>query len=230
MTEIVNQIAIYKQAEKNLTLGGHNGQSHTLIWDHSIRVCESAMMLINIPEMVNRGADPEVLAIVALYHDAGWAVQCNAGDILLEDIFASVPTTIQFTLAASFMLEQLGELAPDRTLKEAAECIRVLGDHDIDHPCAQVVCEADHLDEFAVSALGTKVFKQVSEGRSVDAIIETSVNHHKYGFWEAKIKESFRFESTRRIAENRLKAFERLIQDMRLHHQNIDIRDAIDLK
>ncbi len=224
---MVNLDAIRKQAYQDLVLICAEGKPRTLLWDHSSRVCDSALLISRLPEFARKDVDPNKLAIVALYHDAGWAVQYESGDIDINAVQGTVTTAIQCTLAATFMLEKLTKLASPEILEYAAECIRVLSDHDILQPCAQIVAEADHLDEFNVVTSCTKVFKQILSGRSVDAVIETWDNQNSYGFWTAKIKDSFRFESTRMIATSRLKVFEEFIEHMRAHHKNMDVRQLL---
>ncbi len=225
---MVNLDAIRKCAEQDLTLKSPDGQTRTLLWDHSNRVCESALLIPGLAEFVGKEISRELLAIVALYHDAGWAIQYEAGDVKINAIQETVTSAIQYTQAATLMLERLDHVANKEILDQAAECIRVLGDHHITHPCAQIVAEADHLDEFSIVTLCSKVFKQVFDGRSVNAVIETWDNQKKYKYWTAKIKDSFRFGSTRLIAESRLKVLERFIEDMRGHHRNIDVHNSID--
>lgn len=225
---MVNLDAIRKQAQQDLVLKCTEGKTRTLLWDHADRVYDSAQLIAGLPEFSGKDVDPGKLIIVALYHDAGWAVQHESGEIDINDIHATVTTAIQRTLAATFMLERLKNFAKPDVLEYSAECIRVLSDHDILQPCAQVVAEADHLDEFNVVTLCTKVFKQIITGRSVDAVIDTWDNQNKYGFWAAKINDSFRFDSTRKIACSRLKVFEQFIEKMRAHHKNMDVREFLD--
>jgi HD superfamily phosphodiesterase len=220
--------AIRKQAQQDLVLTCPEGRRHTMLWDHSSRVCDSALLIASLPEFAREEIDPNRLTVVAFYHDAGWAVQYESGDIDISAVLGTLTTPIQSTLAASFMLDRLKKLASPQILESAAECIRVLCDHDITQPCAQIVAEADHLDEFSVVTSCSKVFKQMHNGRSVDAVLDTWDNQNSYGFWTAKIKDSFRFESTRQIANARLKVLEQFIEHMRMHHKNMDVRKFLD--
>ncbi|GJM26175.1 MAG: hypothetical protein DHS20C16_25900 [Phycisphaerae bacterium] len=216
--------AIRKQAEQDLVLTCPEGQHRTTLWDHASRVCDSSLLIASFPEFVGKEIDPDKLTIVSLYHDAGWAVQYESGDVAINGLQSTATTAIQSTLAATFMIERLKNLASNEILESAAECIRVLSDHDITQPCAQIVAEADHLDEFNVVTSCGKVFKQILNGRSVEAVLDTWDNQNSYGFWTAKIKDSFRFDSTRQIASARLKVFEQIIEQVRMHHKNMDVR------
>ncbi len=219
--------AVQKQAQEDLLLTCPQGRTHPMLWDHSLRVFKSARLVARFPEVDNRSVDDDVLSIVSLYHDSGWAVQHRDREVAIDEVLDDITSSIQRTVGASFMVNQLAGLVNKSTLEHAAECIRVLSDHDIAPIEAQIVAEANHLDEFHVFSTCSKVCRQLLNGKSIDSVIETWDNQMLYGYWSAKIKDSFRFGNVREIASARLQILEGHIQNIKRHNGNEDLLEFL---
>lgn len=220
--------AIRKQAQQDLLLTCPQGNVNSMLWEHAERVFECALLMSHLPELSNRVIDRDVLAITAFYHDAGWKVQLNEGSIKLGEVMGNILSPIHRTLGAKLVLEQLQGLADKSTLKAAAECISILSDHDMDNLHSQIVAEADHLDEFNILNASIKISKELMGGKSIEAVLDTWENQKRYRYWEKKIKDLFRFESVRQVAIARLAVLEQYIDNIRIHHRNMELRALVE--
>ncbi len=220
--------AIRKQAHEDLQITCPQGHARAMLWEHALRVCDCARLMTRLPELRNHVVSQDILTITALYHDVGWAVQFREGELRLDELMGCVSSPIQRTLGATYMLEQLQGLADKKTLEASAECIRVLSDHDIEDLHAQIVAEADHLDEFSVLTACTNVARELIGGKSIEAVLATWDNQKRYGYWVKKIKDSFRFESIRNVAKARLTLLEEHINHIRNHHHNLDLQALLE--
>jgi hypothetical protein len=57
--------------------------------------------------------------------------------------------------------------------------------------------------------------KQRAEGKSLQDLLAAWQRQEEYHYWQARIKESFRFPSVRALAEQRWLALRRFMQDLR---------------
>ena len=77
------------------------------------------------------------------------------------------------------------------------------------------------LTEFVSSG---PLFALILEGENA---IDTWRLQNEYGYWTARIKDSFRFDSVRRIAHERLAVLDSLIDSLSTHHNGEDLHQAL---
>lgn len=219
--------AIRKRARQDLVILTEGRREDVRLWEHSLRVTETAQLIARLPEVAARPVDETVLWAAGLYHDAGWIAQFREGEIAREAIFSRHTTPVQRELSAGMVGESLRDLLSPAALETATNCIRMLGDHDVTVLEAQLIAEADNLDEFGALCLWQTARRSANEGRGLVAAIETWDTQKQYGYWTARINDSFRFEAVRRIARERLLVWDGMIEQLRAHHRGDDLRAAL---
>ncbi len=218
---------IRARAQRDLVLVTKSGLKDVRLWEHSNRVTETALKIAKLPGIGGTSVDETVLTVVGLYHDAGWITQWADGEVTREAICSKPTSSLQRDLAAVMMEASLKELLPPKTLEFAASCIRVLSDHKIDILESQFVAEADNLDEFGALYLWRLARKHTLEGKALEAAIKTWETQKQYGYWTARINDSFRFEPVKVIAHKRLQVFDDVIQQLKAHHLGLDLEEAL---
>jgi hypothetical protein len=118
-------------------------------------------------------------------------------------------------LAADLAAKRLKGVIPPGSLELATRGIRECNDRATGLIEAQLLAEADHLEEIGPQAIRLMERKNRSEGKTLDDLIATWERQEEYHYWQARIKESFRFPSVRRLAERRLDALRRFMTDLR---------------
>jgi len=214
---------IRNRARRDLVVATGQGAEDIYLWERSLRVTDAAFKIASLPELTKHAYDPAVLTITGLYHDAGWISQYNDGEIAREQIGCKLTSPVQRELGAALMERSLQEVVPADTLRVASTAIRSLNDHDVDIYEAQLVADAANLDAFGALGLWHLARKHTNEGRGLAAAIETWQAQKQYGYWSARVKDSLRFAAVKRIAQERLAVFDRMIQQLAAHHQGADI-------
>ena len=203
-------------------------RSDVFLWEHAVRVTSTALRIAHLPELASQQVDLDVLQAAALYHDSGWVVQFREGQITREDVLAKLPTPVQRELAASLFEESLTELLPAETLAGASACIRMLNDHDVDVAEAWIIVEADNLEECGPLSLLRLWRRHTFEGKGLQAIVERWQTQRRYGYWDARINDTIRLDAVKKIARQRLKALDRVVEELRRHDIADDIAPAFD--
>lgn len=219
--------AIRERARQDLVIPTADGLQDVRLWEHSQRVLETALMIAQLPDVAALPISEEVLTAAALYHDAGWVSQFRDGDVAREAICCRLTSPVQRELSAALMETSLRDLLTENTLESASQCIRVLSDHEIDIFEAQLIAEADSLDEFGALYIWYLSRRHARDGKGIADAIETWRLQNEYGYWTARIKDSFRFDSVRQIAHERLVVLDRLIESLSAHHTGKDLRQVL---
>ncbi len=206
---------LWQRARDDLCVMPPAGPADPVVFDHGARVCDLAIGMLEAPELARRAVDRTALAAAALYHDAGWVVQANAGEIAPGELLLRATSDSQRELAADVVEARLRDVLPPESVDLAARAVLYAGDRLTELLEAQVVCEACHLDAIGPQALGLMIRKQIAEGRLLADIVGLWERQEEYHYWQARIKEGFRFPSVRRVAEQRWQAMRAVMAEIR---------------
>ncbi len=213
---------IFSRARADLVMATEHGDEDVLLWEHSVRVAQSARRIAELPVVQDASADRAAIVAAALYHDAGWIAQLHKGEIQRNEILLHTTSEIQRDQGALMLERSLAGMLPRESLLRAVRAVRTYNDRDSESIDAQVVCEADNLDEFGVLSIWLTVRRGVIEGKAVQALIDTWHRRKEYRFWEARLNDSFRFAAVRRVAEKRLEQFEHFMEELERQHKCAD--------
>lgn len=205
---------LWLKAQADLCLGLSSSPLDKLIWEHSARVAKTTTAIAGLPELAQRALDRRGLLAASLYHDAGWVVQYRAGEAIPRDLLLRPTSEVQRELAASWVLERLDGFLPERTLEIASNAIRNAGDRQTGMLEAQILAEAENLDEIGPQSIMLMVRRQMADGRTLADMVQLWQRQEEYHYWQARIKDSFRFEPVRRLATERWQALRRFMVDL----------------
>lgn len=215
--------AIWNRARVDLVLTTDRGDRDVFLLEHSCRVAENARQIAKLPEVESAAADEVAIVSGALYHDAGWVARVASGEISREEILVRPMSETHRELGASLLEKNLAKLVPAESLQRAAYAIRTLHDRDSDSIEGQVIAEADSLDEFGVISLWTSVRRGVLDGKGIQAVIDMWRRRSEFRFWDARLRNSFRFPAIRELAQHRLELLERFMMELEEQHKCSDL-------
>ena len=201
------------------------GEDDSFLWEHSLRVAQSALAIAAVPEIEVLHPDRQVLYAAGLYHASGWAAAVRAGKldrgrVLLAPLSESIAED-----GAAILESRLADLLPPEMLRRAARAIRAVPHRGTDLVETQIVAEARNLEEFGLLAIWPSVRKAMIEGKGVQAALDTWRRKREYHFWPARLKDAFRFDAVRQIAERRLATLESFMEELARQHTGHDIAD-----
>ncbi len=215
--------AIWDRARADLAITTKQGRSDLLLWEHTTRITRSAQQIARLPMV--QAAEPDETAIVAasLYHDAGWAVRWQAGEIEHTEVLLGPTTDANREQAASMLERRVADLLPSKSLHRASRAVRSLTRGGGDSIEGQVVAEADNLDEFGPLSLWLAIRRGMLEGKGVQAVIDMWRRKAEYKFWTARLNDSFRFQPVLELARERLEKSERFVEELEEQHLGRDL-------
>jgi hypothetical protein len=217
---------IRERARQDLVLRTADGLEDVCVWEHTLRVLRTAEQIVRLEGPSSLRIDPLVLGAAALYHDAGWVAQFADGELDRQAILKGVTSTPQRELGAAFLERSLAGLLPERARESASACIKEMSNRKTTSPEAQVLTEAENLDEFGALAFWQMIRQHVQGAKGLDDVLRTWETWKNYGYWDARLK-NFRFPSVRRIAQERLGVFDEMVDRLRVHHRGEDILETV---
>ena len=206
---------LWERAESDLCVHIEGTFPDMVVWEHSRRVARLADAIASLPEVSTGRLDRVAITAAALYHDMGWVLQCRAGELTAQELLLRPTPDTLLESAADWAENRLEDIVPAASLRLAARSIRYCNDRQIDVLEAQILSEADNLDHIGPQAVCLMIRKQQAEGKTLDDLVTTWQRQEEYHYWQARIKECFRFPSVRFLAERRWEALRRFMTDLR---------------
>ena len=181
--------------------------------EHSRRVLRTCEAIVELPELTRRRIDRHCLFVAAIFHEVG-AVGGDAGRDEAE-----VRSRSADRLAA-----HAAELLTARPL---ARCQRILresvhrGTPVIE---AQVLSDAINLEDLGALGVWRELARFAAAGRGVAEALISWQRKIEYNYFQARIRETLRFESVRRIAARRLEAVVDFMEQLKREHFAEDLK------
>ena len=214
---------IEKRARADLTQAHLQGERDVFLWECAVRVEKNARYIAALSELRSRQPDPVVLTIASLYGFSGWAVQVQKGRLQRQEILLRAAPDSLLEESASCARQSLSGLVEAAILDRAVEAILAAGNRTADLIEAQIVSDAQNLEEFGVLFVWVNVRRGLLDGKGVQAVLDTWNRRREYGFWSAKIRDAFHFEGCRKLAKLRLQRLEEVMNHIAAQQECRDI-------
>ena len=167
--------------------------------------------------------DRFALSVAALFH--------QAATVRLEEERRTSTVYAAATMSADDVREYSAELASDRLkgkvparqLEFVQDIIRHSHDSGTTISEAWLLSDADSLDDVGALGVWRDLRRSVMEGRAVEDAVRAWQRREQYGYWEARIRDAFRLETLRRLAQGRLAAAQAFMQQLARERQADDL-------
>ena len=215
---------LWQCARRDLVLCTPEAREDVFLWEHSRRVAANAVRLASLPEVATGGSlDAIALEAAAWYHDSGWAFQYREGEVKRAEILARPTSVHQRELGAKLLGESLGAHLRGGPLESALNAILRMNERPSATPEAQILCDAESLDEIGNLSLLAMLRRHAWEGKAIDEAVRTWKSQREFKFWEARINTSFHFEVSRRMAVDRLARLDQILHEIARLHTGEDL-------
>lgn len=218
---------IWLQARHDLILRADDGSEDALVWEHATRIAASAGAIAGLIGLQTSEAAQVCLISAALYQDRCWILQYEEGTLSRSEMLAKPLSVVQREVAATSLRQSLADYILPTRLESVCRVICEAGERRTTNVSAQILSDATNLDQIGPLALFHQIRRQAAGYQTVAALLKTWDRQREYNFWPARVKEGFRFEPVRRIAEQRLQAMEALMDTLRNHANSEDLATAM---
>lgn len=92
---------------------------------------------------------------------------------------------------------------------------------------AKILSDGRGLEDLGVAGLLGEFRRQLMDGKGVSDVLESWKRKIEYGYWQARLKESFRFAAVRTIAKKRFAATERFMNQLATENTAGDLEERL---
>jgi hypothetical protein len=198
-----------------------------LVFDHSVRVLETARFLLKDATLISHRTDEIILAAAAMFHDAGWIDLVRNGLLEVGQVYGRPADADILARGGKVAGEVLVKLLPLRIVERAVEIIADLKNPRPDLPEVKLIADAENLEDFGLLGIVSQIRIAQGFGKSNQQVLDVWHRQQEYHYWEARIKAAFHLDLSRKIAAHRLEKmagiFDQLNEEMTLD----DVRDLL---
>jgi hypothetical protein len=220
---------IRRLARQVLTAPALSGIKDNWLWDRTLRILRNVEHICRMPELADQAMaiDRFSLIAAACFADSGFSGCKNAeGDSacpVLEDVSLSELRDLS-TRAVSDKLT--GILASSR-IDRINRIIIESSNRQTGLTEAMILSDARNLDDMGAVGLYNECRRYIIYGKGVTDILESWKRKIDYCYWQARLKESFRFESVRKLAKQRFVAAERFMNQLAVENAAGDLEEYL---
>jgi hypothetical protein len=183
------------------------------LWERAERIVRNIEGICRLSEIVDANLAIDMLCLTAAGYLAEVSMAGGGGESGSE--------------SARIIAERLaGRVDPgkidkiNRIIAQAMDCHSNMTE-------AMILSDAMGLDDVGVAGIANSFYRNVSSGGGIGDAAAGWKRRLDYGYWDARLKESFRFDSVRAIAEQRHNLAKQFVDALELEQSAGDIRDML---
>lgn len=190
------------------------GREDTHLLDHALRMLRLADVIVTFDEVRPLLIDRLCLDAAILFHEAA-QVRLDRERRESPIYAAATMSTDEIRgYSAELAGDALGGLLATKQVDHVQEIIRQYQSRTTSLPEAMVLSDAASLDDLGVIGMWRETRRFALEGRSIADVLASWQRKMDYGYYAARIDETFRFDGSRRWARARLARLEAFVGEM----------------
>lgn len=224
MTRMLTIDDIWRRAEKDLVVRNSRNASDSLLWEHSSGVARASVLIARQDSFAHLKLDPIVLTAAALYHDIYHAQASDGSGFCDSDCISRTGDATQRERSADLVRSKLDKFLNSRTLDMVAGIVGQVGLREADRVEARIISDADNLYQLGLMALWPVIRQGAITGKGIKDLIDHCHARRTYGYWVAR-RSCFFFPEVCDLAERRLEAFEKFVDNLEREWKAGDVED-----
>jgi hypothetical protein len=183
-----------------------------ILYERTQRVLRACEQIAALPELADRRIDRQCLFVAAIFHEVGAAGAAEGADA------AEIRRR-----SAERMAEHAADMLPARQIERIGQIIRESSTRGTALVEAQVLNDAISLDEIGAMGVWHELRRYLAAGRGVAEALISWQRKIEYNYFQARLKDNFRFEPVRRLARRRLQAVTGFMEQLKREHFGEDV-------
>ncbi len=224
----MSDIRIIKEiAEKVLAIDSLKGTQDRYLFDRANRVLRHCGNIAQLSEVKRFKIDNTCLNVAALFRDSGFARFARQDKRAVRMVLADLTDEDLRDFSTQVVQENLNELLNPRQMERVCSIILESGNRKTSLIEAMILSDARSLDDMGATGIFNELRRYLIHGRSVSDAIASWKRKIEYDYWTARLREGFRFESTRELAKHRLEAAQQFMEELALENRAGDLEDML---
>ena len=216
-------------AQQVLTVPTLAGATGNWLWDRAQRLVRNIEHICRLPELAeaNLAIDRFCLMTAAYFVEAGFARYADAEDTGARLVLADVSSDDLRDFSTQIVLDKLSGALAGPKVDKINKIIIESGNRSADMTEARILSDARNLDDMGAVGLFNEFRRYVVHGKGASDVLESWKRKVDYRYWQARLKESFRFESVRKLAAQRFSAAEYFMNQLGMENAAKDLEEII---
>ena len=178
------------------------------LWKRTQTLMRNVECICKLPELVEADlpVDRFCLRAATYFSDLGFVSSHDSPAQTVSDKLADVITEQKINKINTIISESINKLT---RMNEA-----------------KILSDARSLDDMGILGIFSEFYRCILHGKGAQDILESWRKKIDYGYWQARLKEGFHFESVRRIATQRLSLRDDFMTQFAVEHNNQDLKQT----
>ena len=204
------------------------GLANTWLWDRTQRIVRNVDTICNLPEIAeaNIAINRFCLTSAAYFADSGFTNYSGTdtpdSGLVLSDI--NVADLREFS--AQLVSEHLSSHIEQVRIDKINRIILESNNRFCEMPEAMILSDARNLDDIGMVGLFNDFCACGVHGKGVSDALQSWKKKVDYRYWQARLKEGFRFDSVRQIATARYEQAESFMYQLEIENSTKDIEEV----
>lgn len=217
---------VKKLSRQALIISTAANGSDVSLWDRARRLVCNVECIIRLPELSksNLQIDRFCLIVAAYFSDAGLANHHKEEKHAKNSVFGNNGDNLVHS-CTEIVRDKLSGLIKGDKIEKINSIIAEAHGNFAQRPEAMMLSDARNLDDMGAIGLFQEFRRYTITGKSVSDALQIWKRKIDYRYWQARLKESFCFESVRNLAKQRLAAAEHFMNQLNIETRALDLEE-----
>ena len=216
-------------AREVLMRSAPGGDEDNWLWDRTQRILRNVEHICRLGELVEADVpvDRFCLVVATCFADSGFTRYAEAEDVSSCLVLADVNSADLREFSTQIVSDKLAETLSVAKIDKVNNIIVESESRETNLTEAKILSDARNLDDMGAVGVLNEFRRNVIRGKGVSDVMESWKRKVDYRYWQARLKESFRFETVRKIAAQRFAATEYIMNQLKIENAAQDLEDVL---
>jgi hypothetical protein len=216
-------------AQQVLIVPTISGEKDNYLWDKAQRIVRNVEHICRLGEITskNLSVDRFCLTGAAYFCDSGFARYSDAEDLSARLVLADISASDLVDFSTQIVADKLSGALAGPKIDKINKIITDSIDRSTNMSEAMILSDAKNLDDIGAVGVFNEFRRYVIHGKGVSNALESWKRKVDYRYWDARLKESFRFDCVRKLAEQRFENVSVFMNQLSTENSAKDIEELI---
>lgn len=220
--------AVRKTAQQVLAIPTVTGKCDNWLWDRTQRVVRNVDHICRMSEIseANLAIDRFCLICAAYFSDSGFLHYSDPEEITSRVVLADLNVIDLRDFSVQVVGDNLAVVLSDAKIEKICKIIIESSNKFSEIIEAKILSDARSLDDMGAVGIFNEFRRHIVHGKGATDALNSWQRKVDYRYWEARLNESFRFESVRKIADRRFHSAEYFMKQLSIENSGKDLEEV----
>lgn len=219
--------SVKQVAQQALTIRTPASEQDTTVRERAKRLVQNVDLICKQPEIaaMDMMIDKLCLYAAAWFTNAGLARHLHGKNLPLTSCENDRRKLDE--LSVELLRRKLGHVLDSSELENTAQIIQQNYERFTTKPEAMILSDARNLEDMGLIGVFYEHIRYAAQGKPLTFVLQSWQKKIDYQYWQARLKDSFRFDCVRKIAAQRLQNAAKTMEWLTIECKSLDLRENI---